>query len=151
MAEERPVIRVSTPAVAVTVVALLGTLVTLATLQSPVAILLVIFGFIFGDNLLRHVTTAIDDNSAESMAERESAAKAEPGDPEDALERLRVRYADGELSETEFERRLEVLLETETVADVERYLEDDGDRANGRERKTEPEPKPDRELERSSG
>ncbi len=43
-------------------------------------------------------------------------------DPNDALERLRVRYADGELADAEFERRLEILLETETVADVERYL-----------------------------
>lgn len=140
MSGERPVIHLSTPAVAVIVVALLGTLVALAVLQPPVAILLVIFGFIFGDNLLRHVTTAIGDDT-ESMEDTDSA----PADtePEDALERLRVRYADGELSETEFERRLEVLLETETVDDLERYLE----RTERRTAGTEPQRERERSLE----
>jgi len=116
MTGERPVIHLSTPAVAIAVVALLGTLVALAILQPSVAILFVIFGFIFGDNLLGHVTTALDNQEAESSPSE--------SDPETALERLRTRYADGELSESAFERRLEVLLETETVADVERYLEE---------------------------
>ncbi|WP_238386771.1 SHOCT domain-containing protein [Natrialba swarupiae] len=69
-------------------------------------------------------------------------------DPNDALERLRVRYADGELADAEFERRLEILLETETVADVERYL------ANGEQDSTVERGNiegDDRELERSSG
>ncbi|MGB9957640.1 SHOCT domain-containing protein [Haloferax prahovense] len=37
---------------------------------------------------------------------------------EDALETLRRRYATGELSEEEFEAKVERLLETETVADA---------------------------------
>ncbi|ELZ89927.1 SHOCT domain-containing protein [Haloferax sulfurifontis] len=37
---------------------------------------------------------------------------------EDALETLRRRYATGELSEEEFESKVERLLETETVADA---------------------------------
>lgn len=46
------------------------------------------------------------------------------GDPEDAaeadpLETLRERYARGELSEAQFERKLEQLLDTETIEDVE--------------------------------
>lgn len=42
---------------------------------------------------------------------------------EDALAELRQRYARGELSELEFERRVERLLETETVDDARRYVD----------------------------
>ncbi|MFC6903629.1 SHOCT domain-containing protein [Halalkalicoccus tibetensis] len=41
---------------------------------------------------------------------------------EDALETLRLRYARDEITEAEFERKLETLLETETTADAERYV-----------------------------
>lgn len=53
----------------------------------------------------------------------------DPIDDEDALAILRRRFANGELSEPEFERRVERLLETETIADLrgERLL-DRGDR-----------------------
>ncbi|WP_440766133.1 SHOCT domain-containing protein [Natronorubrum sp. DTA7] len=54
---------------------------------------------------------------------------------------------DGELSDAEFERRLAGLLETETVADVERYLEEGTATPSAQEAETEA----DRELERSSG
>ncbi|MEA1931005.1 MAG: SHOCT domain-containing protein [Euryarchaeota archaeon] len=40
---------------------------------------------------------------------------------EEALETLRNRYARGEIDEAEFERRLEALLETESVEDAEAY------------------------------
>jgi uncharacterized membrane protein len=47
--------------------------------------------------------------------------KREEDDEEEetALEALRRRYAEGELSEEQFERKLETLLETETIEDVE--------------------------------
>ena len=38
---------------------------------------------------------------------------------ETALERLRRRYAEGDLTDEQFERKLERLLETETLEDVE--------------------------------
>lgn len=44
-------------------------------------------------------------------------------DTEGALEELRERYARGELSDEQFERRLERLLETESVADAREYAE----------------------------
>lgn len=41
----------------------------------------------------------------------------------DALEELRERYARGELSDEEFDRRVERLLETESVEDAQKYAE----------------------------
>lgn len=40
-------------------------------------------------------------------------------DEETPLERLRRRYAEGELTDEQFERKLERLLETETLEDIE--------------------------------
>ncbi|MFC7176541.1 SHOCT domain-containing protein [Halosegnis marinus] len=42
---------------------------------------------------------------------------------EDALDALKRRYADGDLSDEEFERRLERLLETENREDAAAYIE----------------------------
>lgn len=44
-----------------------------------------------------------------------------PRNNRDALETLRERYAAGELTDAQFERKLERLLETETLEDVERW------------------------------
>jgi hypothetical protein len=63
----------------------------------------------------------------------------EPDEPielnnKDALETLRDRYARGELTDEQFERKLQRLLETETVEDVEdRFREDDRKRLRERE------------------
>ncbi|WP_440769990.1 SHOCT domain-containing protein [Natronorubrum sp. DTA28] len=143
MSENRPLVRGVTPSVAVVIVAVLATFVALTVINSSVAIILAIFGLLFGGDLLRELAEALD-------GETDPAADDEPTtdhDAEDALERLRVRYADGELSDAEFERRLAVLLETETVADVERYLEEDATTPSVQGAETEV----DREFERSSG
>lgn len=67
-------------------------------------------------------------------SERSSEGENEDED-EDALAELRRRYARGELSELEFERRVERLLETETIDDARRYVDTGDDRATaGRER-----------------
>jgi uncharacterized membrane protein len=70
------------------------------------------------------------DEDADSEARRDSGADtehvaaAESDDGVDAaLDRLRDRYARGELSEAQFERKLEALLETETPEDARERLE----------------------------
>mgnify|MGYP006274762639 FL=1 len=55
----------------------------------------------------------------------------EDEDEETPLETLRRRYAEGELSEAQFERKLDQLLETETMEDAEEYA---GRRDRERER-----------------
>ncbi|GAA0718748.1 putative membrane protein [Halorubrum trapanicum] len=70
-------------------------------------------------------------------AERDDATT---GDTADALERLRTRYADGDLTDEQFERKLDRLLETETPEDAAEWTE--------RNRGAERTPEPDRESER---
>lgn len=54
-----------------------------------------------------------------------SAGPAHATNQKDALDTLRQRYARGELTDDQFERKLERLLETETVEDVEDRLQAD--------------------------
>jgi len=70
------------------------------------------------------------DDDADSEARRDSGADTErvaAAGSEDsvdaALDRLRDRYARGELSEAQFERKLETLLETETPEDARERLD----------------------------
>ena len=58
----------------------------------------------------------------------------------DALETLRERYAQGELSEAEFERKLETLLETETLEDARDIVERERRRADAEARNASDEP-----------
>jgi len=84
--------------------------------------------------------------------EAEAAADASGSDHENsaALDELRDRYAQGDIDEAEFERRVERLLETESVDDAESHYgpddsssggpgeqRDRGDDATSRERETE--------------
>jgi len=57
----------------------------------------------------------------------------EPESTQDALDTLRTRYARGELTEAEFERKVEALLETETPESARKRAE----RAGSSERETE--------------
>jgi len=76
-----------------------------------------------------------DEDEAEDIQEADPAPSNDTSD-ETPLERLRRRYADGELTDEQFERKLERLLETETLEDIE-----DGaalrDQARDRQRETE--------------
>jgi uncharacterized membrane protein len=53
---------------------------------------------------------------------QESESKDGRSAEEEALDELKARYARGELTDEEFERRVERLLETESVEDAETFL-----------------------------
>jgi len=79
----------------------------------------------------------------DEWTDTETTEQAEP--EETPLESLRRRYADGELTDEQFERKLERLLETETLEDVKKYRER---AATQRERDVVDDRNvPDRELE----
>jgi uncharacterized membrane protein len=80
-------------------------------------------------------------DSADRTRESSAGARETSDDIDAALDRLRDRYASGELSEAEFERKLEALLETETPEDARERLgrRTDTDGTEGVERE------PDRE------
>ncbi len=67
------------------------------------------------------VSMLFDEEDEEDTTDQQTAnTEADSqSDSEDALERLRRRYAEGELTDEQFERKLERLLETETLEDVE--------------------------------
>jgi len=71
----------------------------------------------------------------DSDRERDARPEEPPADPDtrDALETLRNRYARGELTDEQFERKLDRLLETESLEDVEDRSERAG-RTNDQER-----------------
>ncbi|WP_436344841.1 SHOCT domain-containing protein [Natronorubrum sp. FCH18a] len=60
------------------------------------------------------------DDSPSASSNPERADETAPGD---ALETLRERYAAGELTDEQFERKLERLLETETIEDVQERVQ----------------------------
>ncbi|QSG05694.1 SHOCT domain-containing protein [Halapricum desulfuricans] len=60
-----------------------------------------------------------DDISEWRDDEVETTAQSHTDEQLDALETLRERYARGELTDEQFERKVERLLETETLEDVE--------------------------------
>lgn len=75
-----------------------------------------------------------------SREKRREQSDGTAGDQRDSLETLRERYARGELTEEQFERKLERLLETETIEDVEDRFDDARNRAErsaDRERRRE--------------
>ncbi|PSP83436.1 hypothetical protein BRC83_07040 [Halobacteriales archaeon QS_1_68_17] len=67
-----------------------------------------------------------DDEGAEPREEATDEVRQRHADgdaaTDEALERLRRRYAEGELTDEQFERKVERLLETETVEDAEDRL-----------------------------
>ncbi len=92
--------------------------------------------------MLERDESAETTSSATSGTQSAGSSSTDLGDDEasrtDAMETLRERYARGELSEAQFERKLERLLETETLENardtVERpgSVDDDAGGANRR-------------------
>ena len=68
-----------------------------------------------GRRVLRRVRGDPDDDG--EWARASDGSGYEPVDDESAIERLRERYAAGDLSDEEFERRLARLVETEDLLD----------------------------------
>jgi hypothetical protein len=81
-----------------------------------------------------------------SEADADQSATGGSESTQDALETLRDRYARGELSEEQFERKLEKLLQTETVEDARDRMADAAERS--REREGERDADREREPER---
>lgn len=79
----------------------------------------------------------IDDSTATTDAE--TTDREADNDRQEALETLRERYARGELTDEQFERKVERLLETETLEDVE-------DRTRPARETTADDSEPEREL-----
>jgi uncharacterized membrane protein len=99
--------------------------------------------FAIGYAVVVPLTSLLRGRSAASARDRprESGRDGSEGadaDADDALDRLRDRYARGELSEAQFERKLETLLETETPEDARERL-DRAAEPDGRDGDAEPE------------
>ena len=99
-----------------------GTWLVLLLLDFPTGVWLSVM--LFGYIVVVPVISMLFDEDEEkdqkewSRPEPQSQPKRE-SDDETPLERLRRRYAEGELTDEQFERKLERLLETETLEDVE--------------------------------
>lgn len=91
--------------------------------------------FVLGFFLVLPLIGVLGEDLPIVKGESENAAAPEEADEDrDPVERLRERYADGEISDAEFERRLERLLETE---DLDRLLDSDRARTPGATRRAE--------------
>ncbi|MWV65007.1 SHOCT domain-containing protein [Halorubrum sp. JWXQ-INN 858] len=88
---------------------------------------------LFGYIVIVPVVAMVFDEDEDETEERatEPDRNAADGNAADALDRLRTRYADGELTDEEFERKLDRLLETETVADAADWTRRERARADG--------------------
>lgn len=79
--------------------------------------------FVIGYTVVLPIVAILFDSPGEAEPEPDTEASEPAGgtdseSKQDALETLRERYARGELSEAQFERKLERLLETETLEDA---------------------------------
>jgi uncharacterized membrane protein len=86
----------------------------------------------------------------EDEADEEHGTTTEPArETQDALDTLRERYARGELSEEQFERKVERLLETETIEDArDRVARSGGEPVDEETVDTRPDRERDAERER---
>lgn len=86
----------------------------------------------------------VDDAVSQAMADAISDRTGDSSGAEDPLEKLRERYAAGELDDVEFERKVERLLETEDIdvpdgVSIDRDPDSDGSSSRTTDREREPE------------
>ncbi|ELZ87416.1 hypothetical protein C453_03659 [Haloferax elongans ATCC BAA-1513] len=72
---------------------------------------------LFGSDEETEADLSEPEGSRSEQSARSTAAQTDSD--RDALQTLRDRYARGELTDEQFDRKLEVLLETETLEDIE--------------------------------
>lgn len=98
-----------------------GTWLALLMLDIELWLAVMLFGYI----AVVPVVSMLFDEEEETESDRAPASEPQRDteSADDALQRLRRRYADGELTDEQFERKLERLLETETVEDVEQHVD----------------------------
>ena len=94
-----------------------------------------IVALLFGDEADRREWWEWEDEESEAVDSSDETSTTVPSSPSqsnnrDALETLRERYARGELTDEQFEHKLERLLETETLEDVEAWAGDARDERN---------------------
>ncbi|MGQ3413526.1 SHOCT domain-containing protein [Natrinema sp. LN54] len=81
-----------------------------------------VVAILFGDEDDRREWVGDAADTDESVTKSDAETAAEPAsDTRDALETLRERYAAGEVTDEQFERKLERLLDTETLEDAEEW------------------------------
>ncbi|WP_137285861.1 SHOCT domain-containing protein [Halorussus salinisoli] len=80
--------------------------------------------------LVAGVAWFLTDRESESQTGNYESNPDASTDREAALDTLKQQYAVGEIGDAEFERRLETLLENETIADVETRVDADSEAAN---------------------
>jgi uncharacterized membrane protein len=99
-----------------------GSWLALLMLDAPSGIWLAVM--LFGYIAVVPVVSMLFDEEEEATEQTtesgsDTTTASDEADEEAALQRLRRRYAEGELTDEQFERKLERLLETETLEDVE--------------------------------
>ena len=127
----------------------------LAALLVGYVVVVPLVAVLFGDEEDREewfddwTTDSSTDADADADSDRDRTDSS--GDRRDALETLRDRYAAGELTDEQFERKLERLLETETLEDADAWVRERErvrDRDRDRRRETGSESNRDRDRER---
>jgi len=84
------------------------------------AVVLPLAGILFDEDEVSEAWTGDRETAEQTQSASGSSGTASDETP---LESLRRRYAEGELTDEQFERKLDRLLETETLEDVEEYRE----------------------------
>ncbi|SMO82372.1 SHOCT domain-containing protein [Halorubrum cibi] len=107
---------------------------------------LMLFGYVVVVPMVSMLFDDEEEEEADERAESESEAnRTEPATDRDqsedagegnadAIDRLRTRYAEGDLTDEQFERKLDKLLETETPEDAAEWREREHDREHALDR-----------------